>query len=147
MHILLVLIWVQSVIKVREGAKIRNRYNQVLHLTNDTNGKVTNSQLDTTDESQEVSCFPAGDHKHILTDAHKGIANIRKKNIKYPHKKYRLGTVVYKWRTLAGKYFNEFYFRILVLDKGQVKEFDSPDVLLKDKKSIFYGMAKDAGLV
>ena len=34
-----------------------------------------------------------------------------------------------------------------MLDKGQVKEFDSPDVLLKDKKSMFYGMAKDAGLV
>ena len=32
----------------------------------DTNGKVTNSQLDTTIESQEVSPFPAGDHKaHI----------------------------------------------------------------------------------
>ena len=30
------------------------------------NGKVTNSQLDTTYESQEVSPFPAGDHKaHI----------------------------------------------------------------------------------
>ena len=48
------------------GAKIRNQYNQVPHLTQDTNGKVTNSQLDTTNESQEVSPFPAGDHKaHI----------------------------------------------------------------------------------
>ena len=52
--------------KVSEGAKIRNRYNQVPHLTQDTNGKVTNSQLDTTNESQEVSPFPARDHKaHI----------------------------------------------------------------------------------
>ena len=52
--------------KVSQGAKIRNRYNQVPHLTKDTNGKVTNSQLDTTNESQEVSPFPAGDHKaHI----------------------------------------------------------------------------------
>ena len=43
-----------------------NRYNQVPHLTQNTNGKVTNSQLDTTNESQEVSPFPAGDHKaHI----------------------------------------------------------------------------------
>ena len=51
---------------VCKGAKIRNRYIQVPHLTQDTNGKVTNSQLDTTDESQEVSPFPAGDHKaHI----------------------------------------------------------------------------------
>ena len=52
--------------KVSKGAKISNRYNQVPYLTQDTNGKVTNSQLDTTNESQEVSPFPAGDHKaHI----------------------------------------------------------------------------------
>ena len=52
--------------KVSKGAKIRNRYSQVPHLTQDTNGKVTNSQLDTTYESQEVSPFPADDHKaHI----------------------------------------------------------------------------------
>ena len=50
-------------IKVSKGAKISNRYNQVPHLTQDTNGKVTNSQLDITNESQEVSPFPAGDHK------------------------------------------------------------------------------------
>ena len=49
--------------KVTKGAKIRNRYNKVPHLTQDTNGKVTNSQLDTTNESQEVNPFPAGDHK------------------------------------------------------------------------------------
>ena len=30
--------------KVSKVAKIRNRYNQVPHLTQDTNGKVTNSQ-------------------------------------------------------------------------------------------------------
>ena len=53
-------------LNVSKGAKIRNRYNQVPHLTQDTNGKVTNSQLDTTNESQEVSPFSAGDHKaHI----------------------------------------------------------------------------------
>ena len=40
---------------INKGAKIRNRYNQVTHLTKDTNGKVTNSQLDTTNKSQEVS--------------------------------------------------------------------------------------------
>ena len=52
--------------KVSKGAKIRNRYNQVPHLTQDANGKVTNSQLDTTNESKEVSPFPADDHKaHI----------------------------------------------------------------------------------
>ena len=54
-------------IKVSKGAKIRNRYNQVPHLTQDTNGKVTGKlTVNTTNESQEVSPFPAGDHKaHI----------------------------------------------------------------------------------
>ena len=41
--------------KVSKGAKIRNRYNQVPHLTQDTNGKVTNSQLYAINKSQEVS--------------------------------------------------------------------------------------------
>ena len=34
--------------KVSKGAKIRNLSNQVPYPTQDTNGKVTNSQLDTT---------------------------------------------------------------------------------------------------
>ena len=48
--------------KTRKRAKIRNRYNQAPHLTQGTNGKVTTSQLDVTNESREVSPFPAGDH-------------------------------------------------------------------------------------
>ena len=58
--------------KVSKNAKIRNRYNRVPHLTQDTNGKVANSQLDTTNEGQEVSPFPACDHKaHINRRAHR----------------------------------------------------------------------------
>ena len=34
----------KNLFKVNKVAKIRNRYNQVPHLTQDTNGKVTNSQ-------------------------------------------------------------------------------------------------------
>ena len=41
------------IVKVSKGAKIRNQYNQVPLLTEDTNGKVTNSQLYTTNESQD----------------------------------------------------------------------------------------------
>ena len=52
--------------KVSKRAKIRNRYNQAPHLTEDTNGKVITSQLDITHESQEVSTFPAGDHKALI---------------------------------------------------------------------------------
>ncbi|XP_064179062.1 ATP-binding cassette sub-family C member 3 isoform X7 [Anguilla rostrata] len=37
------------------------------------------------------------------------------------------------------------YTRVLVLDKGQIAEFDTPTNLI-GKKGIFYGMAKDAGL-
>ena len=79
---------------VSESAKIRNQYNQVPHLTHDTNGKVTNSQLDTTSESQEVSPFPAGDHQaHINRRAQRPSRHKTEKNIKDPQKKYRLGTV------------------------------------------------------
>lgn len=37
--------------------------------------------------------------------------------------------------------------RILVLDAGRVAEFDSPENLLKDSNSLFYGLCEDAGFV
>ena len=52
-----------TLLEVRKRAKILNRYNQATHLTQDTNGKVTTSQLDIANESQEVNTFPAGDHQ------------------------------------------------------------------------------------
>ncbi|KAL5011002.1 hypothetical protein ScPMuIL_013307 [Solemya velum] len=39
------------------------------------------------------------------------------------------------------------YDRILVLDAGEIKEFDSPDTLLADSGSTFYKLAHDAGIV
>ena len=90
-----------AIIKVRKGAKIRNRYNHVPHLTEDTNGKVTNLQSDTTDESQEDSPFPAGDHKaHMNRRLQIHIKHKTEKNIKDPQKKYRLRTVrkMFYWR-------------------------------------------------
>ena len=47
----------------KKDSKDQESINQAPHLTKDTNGKVTTSQLDITNESQEVSPFPAGDHK------------------------------------------------------------------------------------
>ena len=84
--------------KVSKGAKIRNRYNQVPHLIQDTNGKVTNSQLDTTNESQEVSPFPAGDHKaHMNRRTQRHRKHKTEQKHKRSTKEVQLGTV--------GKYF------------------------------------------
>ena len=84
-------IWSIHAIKISKGAKIRNRYNQVPHLTQDTNGKVANSQPDTTNESQEVSPppppsrGPQGTNKQTRTKAKQ---KQDRKNIKDPQKKY-----------------------------------------------------------
>lgn len=37
--------------------------------------------------------------------------------------------------------------RVLVLDKGKIAEFDSPENLLADRRSKFYALAKDSRLV
>lgn len=37
--------------------------------------------------------------------------------------------------------------KVIVLDKGLLVEFDSPEALLSDTNTIFYGMAKKSGLV
>ena len=105
--------------KVSKGAKIRNRYNQVPHMTQGTNGKVTNSQLDTTNESQEVSPFTAGDHKaHINRRSQRHSKQKTEKNIKDPQKKHRLGTVS-KMYAHVGLFPNWWYFAFI---KGFLKD-------------------------
>ena len=80
-----------AIFKVSQGAKIRNRYNQVPQLTQDTNGKVTNSQFDNTNQSQEDSPIPAGDHKaHINRHTQR---HSKHKTEKDPQKNYRLRKV------------------------------------------------------
>nr|AJG01605.1 ATP-binding cassette sub-family C member 1 [Dreissena polymorpha] len=39
------------------------------------------------------------------------------------------------------------YDKILVLDQGLIKEFDTPQNLLADSSTVFYGMAKSANLI
>ena len=59
--------------KVRTRAMIRIRYNQAPYLTQYTNGKMTISQLDIANESQEDSPLLAGDNKasHVdMTSSH-----------------------------------------------------------------------------
>ena len=87
------IVW-DSILEVRKGAKITNQYNQVPNLTQDTNGKVKNSQLDSTSESQEVSPFQACDHRvKINRRVQRHNMHNTEKNIKGPKKKYRLGAV------------------------------------------------------
>ena len=40
-----------------------------------------------------------------------------------------------------------FFSSVMVLDAGRIIEYESPTDLLGNKKSTFYSMAKDAGLV
>ena len=52
--------------KVRKTAKIRKRYNQVPHLIQDTTWESSKNTINITNKSQEVSPFPAGDHKAAM---------------------------------------------------------------------------------
>ena len=53
-----------KMVKIRKKAKIRNRYNPIPHLTQDTIPESDkNTRKHQIQENQEVSPFPAGDHK------------------------------------------------------------------------------------
>ena len=80
------------IVKVRKMAKIRNWYNQVPHLTQDTTWESNTTTINITNKSQEVSPFPAGDHKAARTDA-KAWQSQDINNTNDPQKKYHLGMV------------------------------------------------------
>ena len=77
-----------------------HRCNQVPHLFQDINEKVKNSQLDTTNESQEVSPFQTGDHNSQIN--RRGQRHDKHKTEKHKRstKKHRLVTVskIFYWR-------------------------------------------------
>ena len=75
----------RSEVNISKGVQIRNRYNQVPHLTQDTNVKLANSQLDTINESQEVSPFPAGYHQAQIN---RRLQRHNKHKTEKPHKRF-----------------------------------------------------------
>ena len=87
--------------KVGKRAKMRNRYNLVPNLIQDINGKVTKSQLDITNESQEVSPFPAGDHK----------ASINRRTGKHNKHKTEITRMIHKRSTALERSVKIFYWR------------------------------------
>ena len=52
--------------EVRKTTKIRKRYNQVPHLTQDTTWESNKNTINITNKSQEDSPFPAGDPKAAM---------------------------------------------------------------------------------
>ena len=67
-----------NILKVRKTTRIRNRYNQVPHLSQDTKWKSIKITINNTNKSQEVSPFPSGDHKAAM-NRRKSMANTRHK--------------------------------------------------------------------
>ena len=76
-------------IKVRKTAKTRKWYNQVPHLTQDTTWESDKNEINITSKSQEVSLFPAGDHK----------AAISEKTQKHEKHKTQTIQMIHKWST------------------------------------------------
>ena len=81
-----------SLYKVRKEAKIKKRYNQVPHLTQDTTWESNKNTINITNKSQEVSPFPAGDYNAAM-NRRKSMRNTRHKNTNDAQKMYCLGTV------------------------------------------------------
>ena len=65
-------------IKVRKTVSIRNRYNQVPHLSQDTKWESDKITINISNKSQEVSLFPSGDHKAAM-NRHESMTNTRHK--------------------------------------------------------------------
>ena len=94
--------WLPSIaFNVRKATKIRNRYNQIPHLTQDITWESHKKTRKTykKNKSQEVSPFPAGDHKAAM-NRRESMNTQDINNTHDPQKKYRLGTVskIFNWR-------------------------------------------------
>ena len=76
--------------KVRKEAKIRKRYNQVHHWTQDTTWESNKNTINITNKIQEASPFSAGDHK-VEMNRRERMRNTR-------HKKYKINDQQNKYR-------------------------------------------------
>uniref|UniRef100_A0A1I8B7Y0 ABC transmembrane type-1 domain-containing protein n=1 Tax=Meloidogyne hapla TaxID=6305 RepID=A0A1I8B7Y0_MELHA len=61
-------------------------------------------------------------------------------SIRSHFKKCTILTIAHRLNTIID------YDRVLVMDAGKVAEFDSPNILLKDSDSLFFKLAKQAGI-
>ena len=80
-----------KIVKVSKTTKIRKRYNQIPHLTQYTTWESNKNTINITNKSQEVSPFPAGDHK-ATTNRRESMKNTRLKNTNDQQKKFSVGT-------------------------------------------------------
>ena len=83
----------QVLIEVRKKAKIRSRYNQEPHFTQDTTWQSDkNTRKHRIQKGQEVSPFPAGNHKAAM-NRHDRTTDTKQNNKKDLQKKHLLGMV------------------------------------------------------
>ena len=87
--------------KVNNRVKIRIRYSQAPHLTQDTDRKVTTSQPDITNESQEGNPFPAVKHK----------APVHRSARKHSKNKTETTQMIHKRSTAHERSIKLFYWR------------------------------------
>ena len=79
--------------KERKRAKIINRYYQAPHLAQDTNRKVTTSQIDIKTRAKRSALSQQVTTRHQQTGVHESITKQDRNNINDPQMKHCLGTV------------------------------------------------------
>ena len=77
---------------IRKRAKIRNRYNQAPHQTQDTNGKEKYYKYSSQTRAKRSALSRQVATRHQQTDVHESITKQDRNNINDLQKKHRLGT-------------------------------------------------------
>ena len=84
-------------------AKIRKRYNQVQHLTQDTTWESNKIRINIINKSKDVNPFPAGDHKAAM-NRRESMRNTKNKNkTQMIHKRstaLKRSVKIFYWRDL-----------------------------------------------